>query len=183
MALNSRFPRSTPEPSVVPLRIFLLLAPVGCGTGQQIAAGPVVGYVSGRGLSAGWEVGGGPTLLARFSVGMSWRPGSSKMLGSERLSYVAWEPWLLAGGTLGVAHSSATADVNTMGGVWEGAPWIFGAPTRSILSKQCSPCYTISLAIGWRWSGTGEFYLAPKLGILNGTAMPFLYQAGWAHSD
>ena len=97
------------------------------------------------------------------------------MLGSERLSYVAWEPWLLAGGTLGVAHSSATADVNTMGGVWEGAPWTFGAP------KQCSPCYTISLAIGWRWSGTGEFYLAPKLGILNGTAMPFLYQ--WTPSD
>lgn len=44
------------------LALALAWAPalVGCGMGEQLAAGPVVGWVRGRGLSTGWEVGGGP---------------------------------------------------------------------------------------------------------------------------
>ena len=165
----------------------LLLALAGCGTGQQLAAGPVVGYVVGRGWSAGWEASGGPmstnleavtfpSVLTHFSVGMSWRPGPSGTIGSERLSYAAWEPWFVLGGTLGIAHSSADGEFRSIFGLWEAAPWIFGAPIRSDPLKRCSPCFTVSLAVGWRWSGSGEFYMSPKLGILNGMAMPWPYQ-------
>jgi len=81
----------------------------------------VLGYVSGRGLSTGWEAGGGPmtttgngdavpydgSLLTRFSVGMSWRPSGVDGTGAhEKLTYAAWEAWFLVGGTFGVARAS-----------------------------------------------------------------------------
>ena len=122
----------------------------------------------------------GPTvasLLARFDVGMSWRPGAPGKDEREWLTYAAWEPWLLLGGTLGVAHASRDGSLHPLVGAWEGIPWVIGAPKRSSFPLfECSPCYTISLAIGWRWAGTGEFYLAPKLGILNDTKMPWPFQ-------
>jgi len=175
---------------VVPIAATLAL--VACGTGQQLAAGPVLGYVGGRGWSAGWEAGGGPmttptggqdpvpsigSLLAHFDVGMSWRPGPPGAIARERITYAAWEPWLLLGGTLGVAHSSGDGDIHALAGVWEVAPYVFGSPGRSSPLSSCSPCYTVSLAIGWRWAGTGEFYLAPKLGILNDTTVPWPFQS------
>jgi len=163
-----------------------------CGTGQQLATGPVFGYASGRGASIGWEAGGGPmwtaysgyeatpslaSLLARFNAGVSWRPTSQGSQGHERITYAVWEPWFLLGGTLGVAHSSEGSSVGPMFGVWEAAPYILGSPIRRNPLSTCSPCYTVSLAFGWRWSsGTGEFYLAPKFGILNDVAMPFPFQ-------
>jgi len=158
-----------------------------CG-GQQIAAGPVIGYVQGRGFSAGWEAGGGPmhatpeveiyNLFLRASGGMSWRPGPVGSAEYERITYLAWEPWLVVGGTMGLCHSSASGKVDGLFGAWEAAPWVIGAPrhTSIVDYRYCSPCYTVSLALGWRWSGASEFYLTPKLGILNGTLMPFPYQ-------
>jgi len=172
------------------LLVAATLTPGACGTGEQLAAGPVVGYVQGRGWSGGWEAGGGPMstatngdpvpelalMFARATVGMSWRPGVPGTEERERITYAAWEPWLLVGGTLGVAHHSGDGSLQRLVGVWEAAPWVFGAPRRSSPLYSCSPCYTVSLAIGWRWSGTGEFYLAPKLGILNGMKMPYPFQ-------
>ena len=166
------------------------LVPLACGAGQQLAAGPVVGNVNGRGWSAGWEAVGGPmttatngdpspdigSLLARAAVGMSWRPGAPGMQETERVTYMAWEPWFLLGGTFGLAHSSQDGSLRRLVGLWEVAPWVIGAPRRSNPVHSCSPCYTVSLAIGWRWSGPREFYLAPKFGILNGTAMPWPFQ-------
>jgi hypothetical protein len=171
--------------------VFAIGCIAGCG-GQQIAAGPVIGYVRGRGFSAGWEAGGGPMhtkssyqlqvetyeLFLRASGGMSWRPGPVGSAEHERITYLAWEPWFVVGGTMGLYHSSASAKVGGLVGAWEAAPWVIGARGHAPVSDytHCSPCYTVSLALGWRWSGASEFYLAPKLGILNGTLMPFPYQ-------
>ena len=79
---------------------------------------------------------------------------------------------------MGLAHSSEGPGLRQMIGVWEAAPWIIGAPRReaSAYFYHCSPCYTVSVALGWRWSDAGEFYITPKLGILNGVTMPFPYQ-------
>jgi hypothetical protein len=161
----------------------------GCGgVGQQIAAGPVLGYASGRGMSAGWEAGGGPftttgngdavptdgSLVGRFSLGMSWRASHDGAGAGERLTYAAWEPWFLVGGTFGAAHSSSSHAVQPLLGIWEAAPYVFGGTSQGFSPlPRCSPCFTISLAIGWRWSGAGEFYLSPKVGILNDTTKPF----------
>jgi hypothetical protein len=51
-----------------------------------------------------------------------------------------------------------------------------GVKERPRQASPSSPCYTVSLAIGGRWAGKGEFYVAPKLGIPNGMEMPFPYQ-------
>jgi len=164
---------------------------MGWGMGQQIAAGPVVGWVSGRGWSAGWEAGGGPmtttsgggdpvvstaSLLARASVGTSWRPPLAGGDTRERVTYAAWEPWLLVGGTLGVLTSSSDG-VHPVFGLWEGLPFVLGAFKRESVLYRCSPCATFSLAFGWRFDGNGELYLAPKVGILNGTDMPYPFQS------
>jgi len=151
----------------------------------QAAAGPVVGYVKGRGASLGWEAGGGPmkteesnyrttlefpSLIARFNLGMSWRPSAR-----ELVSYAAWEPWLLVGGTLGAAYSTADRQVGALGGLWEAAPVSVSQHRAGDLptSPGCVPCYTVTVAIGWRWARGGEVYLAPKVGILDGINKPW----------
>jgi len=165
--------------------VVAALALASCGGGLQVAAGPVVGYVKGRGTSLGWEAGGGPmrtvqrnyrtelesaSLIARLNLGMSWRPSARELVG-----YAAWEPWLLVGGTLGATYSWADRRVGLLGGFWEAAPWIMkpeiapGSPG----SPSCSPCYTVTVAIGWRWARGGEVYLAPKFGVLNGIDTPW----------
>ncbi|HEY4185123.1 MAG TPA: hypothetical protein VGP07_08650 [Polyangia bacterium] len=166
------------------------MAPGACGMGQQIAAGPVLGYVEGRGWSPGWEAGGGPvqtrksggdpvtdasSLFAHVSLGMSSRPGAPGREAREQILYAAWEPWFLVGGTLGVVRSSERG-IDKMVGAWEAVPWVIGAPVRGNPLHRCNPCFTISLALGWRWSGGREFYLAPKVGILDDVAMPWPFQ-------
>jgi len=183
----SRFKQTRPYLFSLALAVLVM----GCGVGQQIAAGPVVGWVSGRGWSAGWEAGGGPmttsdgggdpaispaSLLARFNVGMSWRPPLAAGNARERVTYAVWEPWLLVGGTLGVRTSSSDGPHAVLG-LWEAVPYVVGAFKRETLLYRCSPCATLSLAFGWRFDGSGEFYLAPKVGLLNGTDMPFPFQS------
>jgi hypothetical protein len=58
-------------------------------------------------------------------------------------------------------------------GVWEGIPYIVGGSRLESAPVRCSPCYTVSLSLGWRWGGDGEFYLSPKFGILNDVWKPF----------
>jgi hypothetical protein len=159
--------------------------------GQQMAAGPVIGWVSGRGRSIGWEAGGGPmsareaggdpvvttaSLFTHFNVGMSWRPPRLGGDSRERVVYAVWEPWFLLGGTLGLRESSSDG-VRPLVGAWEAVPFVFGAGgRRSFPLTTCSPCATLSLAFGWRFDGGGEFYLAPKVGLLNGMTAPFPFQ-------
>jgi hypothetical protein len=171
------------------LAIAAPLAASACGVGQQLAAGPVIGYTFGRGASMGWEASGGPFTttgnsasdhppsmssgFTRFSTGMSWRSAGVADT-RERISYLAWEPWFLVGGTAGVASSSTEHAWKPMLGVWEGAPYVFGGQSDGgLLVPHCGPCWTISVAVGWRWAGAGEVYLAPKFGVLNDEAKPY----------
>lgn len=108
---------------------------------------------------------------------MSWRPPRAGDSARERIVYAAWEPWLLVGGTAGVRDSSADG-VHALLGFWEAAPYVVGAFKReSSPLYRCTPCATFSLAIGWRFDGTGEFYVAPKVGFLNGMYMPYPFQS------
>jgi hypothetical protein len=164
------------------------LAATSCGTGEQLGIGPVLGYASGRGLSAGWEASGGPfattgngdavptdgSLIGRFSVGTSWRPGAGPTVAREWLTYADWEPWFLVGGTAGLARSSTGPAWRPVLGVWEAAPYVAGGQTDpSSVLPRCGPCLTLSVALGWRWAlDGGELYLAPKVGFLNGVSKP-----------
>jgi len=149
----------------------LLLLFTGCAsefTSVQGGVGPVVGYVPGRGLSWGWEGGGLavtgetrglPDVYLHFNTGMSWRPGAKPAASKDLLSYLVWEPVLyVVPLTLGFSHSTEEGS-NAMAGTWVGLP----AP----ISGGCrSGCAMVSVALGYRWSGLGEFYLTPKVGLL-----------------
>ncbi len=119
------------------------------------------------------------SLFTHFTGGMSWRPGLAGADARERVTYLAWEPWFLLGGTFGVAHSSTDEGLRPLLGWWEAAPYVLGSGKREFPLYECSPCYTVSLAIGWRWDGAGEFYLSPKLGILNHVSMPWPFLVTW----
>jgi hypothetical protein len=92
----------------------------------------------------------------------------------DRISYLAWEPWLFLGGTAGVARSSTEQAWKPLLCVWEGAPYVFGGQDdHRNLVPYCGPCLTLSVALGWRWGGSGELYVTPKVGILNGESKPY----------
>jgi hypothetical protein len=170
------------------LLLVLALDASACASGVQLGAGPVVGYAQGRGFSGGWEASGGPftttglddqeptigSLVTRFSVGMAWRSNAGGVPGLEHLAYAAWEPWLFVGGTAGLVKVSSEPKLQPMLGLWEAAPYIGGGqPDPHNEIPKCAPCYTLSIAIGWRWSGANEFYLAPKVGFIDGASKPF----------
>jgi hypothetical protein len=164
------------------LSILILFAACEAHYGQQGAIGPTFGYVFGRGASVGWETGGGavggevpvtylskPDFLWHFSAGMSWRrttPGSPR---TDRLTYLAWEPFFFEepvqvqspvpfGATLGFAHADSDG-WRPMVGLWEMVPLA--------ADIDCHPCATLSIAVGYRWAGRHELYVTPKIGIVN----------------
>lgn len=180
-----------PERRPTSVAAALLLVVAGCGMGSQVAAGPVLGHAWGEGVSLGWEAGGGPmktevhssasltgpSLIARANGGMSWRPRARNLV-----SYLAWEPWYLVGGSLGAAYSTGDRKVNPLFGVWEALPPSIDGEraTTNYVPPSCSPCYTVSVPFGWRWSGRNEIYLTPKFGILQGVDVPWPY---WTYPD
>lgn len=179
--MSHRTPRQ-----ILPVAAFLTLAALpACATspanwGGMASAGPVVGYVAGRGVSFGWEAGGGAigspnqvssngpravNMLARGNLGMSWRqaPGGGAY---QPTAYVAWEPAVgPVGATLGYAYSGSEGSMPLLGG-WAGGAW-------SSSYTRCYPCTTVSLALGWRWNGGSEFYVAPKVGFVHGVTFSY----------
>jgi len=143
--------------------------------GGMGSAGPMVGYVVGRGMSFGWEAGGGAlgspstltssgpheaNLIFHGNMGMSWRP-TPQAGGYEPTLYMAWEPGLgPLGATLGYSYASLDGP-RPLGGGWAAV----GRPSSLVL---CKPCWTASVALGWRWNGVSEFYLTPKIGFIDG---------------
>ena len=168
--------------------LALALASSACASGVQLGAGPVVGYTQERGFSRGWEASGGPfntssgngdqpptfgSLVTRFSVGMAWRPSAGGVPGLEHLAYAAWEPWFLFGGTAGLMKVSSERRLLPMVGMWEAVPYVAGGEAQAFAPlPKCSPCLTLSIALGWRWSGANEFYLTPKVGFIEGSTKP-----------
>src|SRR5579872_6748680 len=191
------FARRAPSPlelgyaAIVALRhrvlvLAIALAAAACGTGTQLGAGPVIGYAFNHGFSAGWEASGGPfttvgngdqppstgSLITRFSVGMAWRQSARGPLGLEHLTYAAWEPWFLLGATAGLVKVSSERTLAPMLGIWEAAPLVTGGQPGTFLPR-CSPCLTLSIAVGWRWSGASDIYLTPKIGFIDGATKPW----------
>ena len=104
------------------------------------------------------------------------------VFGHELVSYAAWEPWFLVGGSLGAAYTATDRKVHPLAGVWEAVPWFEGHAMDQGFNRPpaCSPCYTVSIALGWRWAGGSEFYLAPKVSLLQGIDKPWPY---WTYAD
>lgn len=70
-----------PDPgTTVPRVMFALCVLLGICSGCHASAGPVVGYAFDRGMTLGWEAGGGPHLLLRANVGQSIRSSPSEQL-------------------------------------------------------------------------------------------------------
>jgi hypothetical protein len=120
--------------------------------------GPVVGYALGRGFSLGWELSGGTRHPAvRGATGVFYRPDGET--ARELGAYVAYEPWLAFGGTLGLALSNEGG--MGMYGAWEG----LGFP-RGYRYEQDHPQQLVTLTVGWRVIGTThEFYFTPKYAV------------------
>lgn len=131
---------------------------------QAVGGGPTLGYTIDSGFTLGWEVAGTPGLLYPFLMhvvaGGSYRltPGD----GATFHHYVAWEPWLGLGATLGVAVDDRWSAAFA-GGVWEAVP-IFVRDIREQEAYEAVPAWMITMAIGVRSLGDGlEIYAAPKL--------------------
>src|SRR5215510_8579899 len=88
---------------LVALLLVLLPARAHAESGQGAGFGPVLGVTLNGSVSLGWELAGsfGVPLL-RLSTGGSYQIVSG---GDDApyFHYLAWEPWLYVGGTLGVA--------------------------------------------------------------------------------
>lgn len=141
--------------------LVVALGATGSARAQTVGAGPMLGWVEDEGLSVGWEISGtwGIPLL-HASVGGSYRleaPG-----GTRAVHYLAWEPWFVIGGTLGVAIDDDGVATGAIG-AWEAGPiWIH--ELRDQRASEAVPAIAVTLAIGWRlMAGRHEIYVTPKL--------------------
>ena len=141
------------------LLAFLIL---GC----HAAIGPQIGYTFDRGVSYGWEMGGGWAYI-RGNTGQVYRPSKSEAAvnGLETVAYLVAEPWYYVGGTLGVAGGQYDG-VGFAGGLWEGAAIPIGSGDDSVP--------IVSLAAGVRYlNGAVEIYATPKFGIAQAIRFDF----------
>ncbi|MEY2937227.1 MAG: hypothetical protein RL033_7976 [Pseudomonadota bacterium] len=127
--------------------------------------GPVLAITASDSPSLGWELTalGDHPLWARWAVGGNY---SWAVQGDDPayLHYLVWEPWLYAGGTLGVALTDRFQP-RVAYGAWEGV----GVSLDGDLFESDERQWVVSLAIGWRAvGGTHQFYLTPKLWRMNG---------------
>jgi hypothetical protein len=124
-------------------------------------AGPVLGVrlggAPGSRAVIGLEAGAGWTV-ERFNLGVDHRAGHT-------LYYLELDPWLVLGATIGLAVDDV-ADLHPVLGAWEGvlvAPLVHPADCLDVPDdRRFYP--TITLSIGYRYTGEHELYLAPKFG-------------------
>lgn len=69
--------------TTVPRVTFVLCVLLGICSGCHASAGPVVGYAFGRGMTVGWEAGGGSHPLLRANVGQSIRSSASEEVDEQ----------------------------------------------------------------------------------------------------
>jgi hypothetical protein len=149
--------------------LLLVLASCLFLSGCHAAAGPQVGYTFDRGLSYGWEAGGGFAFL-HGNVGQVIRPEAKPTApapSNEWVSYVVAEPWLYVGGTLGLAYSEQTGPGVAVG-AWEGVPLPVAGDRSDFDCGRGEPCRPIvTVAGGLRYlNGEFELYFTPKVGFL-----------------
>jgi hypothetical protein len=140
----------------------LLLGGCVAGAGHGLGAGPVFAVSSHGTVALGWEAGTMmPAPLARLSAGGSYRFARDPK-AAIAYHYVAFEPWLLLGATLGIA----LGDLDRLGlaaGMWEGV-MVPITKHAEVVGDCCTDAWMFSFAFGFRSFGSAsEFYLAPKI--------------------
>lgn len=130
-----------------------LLGTCGC----HLGVGPVLAHRVDDGTRLGWEASGGFGLL-RGSVGQAYALESAR----DTPIYLAGEPGILLGVTVGVDYE--TDDAGFMGGVWVGAP-VYELRHDGI-ERALDMRPTLSGAIGYRYIHGHEFYLTPKMNLI-----------------
>lgn len=143
----------------------LVLSPASASAqgGYGWGAGPSFVF-SGDSFSLGWEAGGATAFtLVKLNAGGSYRLSGGE--GEPRaVHYLAYEPWLFVGGTVGVAL--ADRDLRFMAGLWEGFPLpvqgaFFGGDNSDDLHPQA---WLFTFAFGVRFfGGHTHYYVTPKL--------------------
>jgi hypothetical protein len=141
--------------------------------GDGVGFGPVLAFTWPDGASLGWELSGvrGVNILEHFTLGGSYRliPRSKGLDSSPQTDpayfhYLAWEPWILVGATLGAALTDQFQP-RVAYGIWEGLPISLDGQLFDDDSLQ----WVFSIAIGWRGiGGTQQFYVAPKIWRMRG---------------
>ena len=141
-------------------------------SGDGAGFGPVLGITTDGSVSLGWELSGsygGPLL--RGAVGGSYHLQRSPEQ-PRYFHYMALEPWVYVGGTLGLAVTDAPT-VKVMYGLWEGWAQDLGSPlldgSYDFVDDDTRYHWVFTLSIGWRgMSGTQQFYITPKIWTLKG---------------
>jgi hypothetical protein len=141
--------------------------------GDGVGLGAVLAFTWPDGSSLGWELSAvrGDNILAHFTLGGSYRlTPLSKSLGAPPpndpafFHYLAWEPWVLVGATLGAALTDQFQP-RVAYGIWEGVP----ASIDGDLFNDARLQWVFSIALGWRGiGGTQQFYIAPKIWRMRG---------------
>jgi hypothetical protein len=133
--------------------------------GDGFGAGPVFGIAKDGTFSLGWEVSATTFLpLLKASLGGNYALNATAAQ-PVAIHYLAFEPWLVIGGTLGAAIAD-TGEVDFMHGIWEGAPIALNetlVPDRGTVHPKWA--WLLTLTVGCRIFGSGspQFYFAPKL--------------------
>ena len=125
--------------------------------------GPVVGYSEGS-WSFGWEAAiSRVSPLVKASVGGVYHV-NRRDSAPLTVHYLAYEPWLLLGGTVGVAFADGPHLLRPALGVWQGFPITLTG--KDLFSAgPVERRWVLTLSIGWRWFGwsLSQFYFTPKL--------------------
>jgi hypothetical protein len=121
--------------------------------GGGFGAGPVIAV--GRRIALGWEAGATTSLpLLKVSVGGSYALSSRRGVPNS-WGYIAYEPWLVVGATVGVAVDGELRSTKTLYGAWQGIP-VF-------VDNGSGYNWVLTLAAGWRvLGGEHQFYFTPK---------------------
>lgn len=147
--------------------LMSLAEDAGAASGDGVGLGPVVGITWRGSVSLGWELSGSyRSPLLRLATGGSYQPWRAEG-DPKSVHYLAWEPWLFAGATVGLAVTDEL-EGRFLYGLWAAYAQDLGDPLfdseLDFVDDDVGYQWVLSLSIGWRGiGGTQQFYLAPKL--------------------
>jgi hypothetical protein len=131
------------------------------GRDTNVMAGPVLGLRLGGPAGARGIVG--------LEGGVGWGPerlnlGFTRRLG-KTFGYLELDPWFYVGASLGFGIDS-DGEPHPVLGVWEGVPIVY---------ESCRSGWhtTVTLSIGYRYTGVHELYVAPKVGASYDSSLCF----------
>jgi hypothetical protein len=153
--------------------LLSLAAEARAESGDGAGFGPVLGVTTSGSVSLGWELSGSFVApLVRVAAGGSYH--LNRAADDPRyFHYVAWEPWIYAGATLGLAVTDAPQP-RALYGLWLGWAQDLASPIPLVggfefVDDDTRYHWVLSLCIGWRGiGGTQQFYATPKIWSIKG---------------